>query len=196
MNINDIKNSIEQAKGRKQSIERQITTVKEKIKDELRRKKASEQARTVIQSTAKSIQSKIEYKISELATLSLLSIMEKDWKVLIEFQEKRGRTEPQILLQIDDGFTASPKNSFGGGVKDILGQFMRFGLFGLIRPKLRPFFALDEPLKWLKGDGMPEKGAEAIHEISHKLDLQILLISHSPELIAGADKVIKINEGE
>ena len=192
MNLIEIKNNIEQAKGKKKSVHKDIIKTKHKIKKELAHKTAAEKARAVMQSTAKRIQGKLEYKVSELATLALQTIMENEWKVIIAFQEKRGKTEPLILLEVDNGNVGSPKSSFGGGVKDILGQFMRFGLFKLIRPELRHFFVVDEPLKWLKGKGMPEKGAEAIHEISHRLDFQILLISHSPELIAGADKVIRI----
>lgn len=195
MDLNNLKNLIEQEKGRRLSCIDDIKKTKARLKDELKRTRAAEESRTILQTVAKKVQSKLEYKISELATLSLQAIMEKDWKVIVEFQEKRNKTEPYFLLDIGNGNISSTKNSFGGGVKDILGQFLRFGLFAIIRPKLRPFFALDEPLKWLKGDGMPEKGAVAIHEVSHKLGYQILVISHSPELIEGADKIIEIKGG-
>ena len=56
---------------------------------------------------------------------------------------------------------------------------------------------LDEPLKHLKGNDMPEKGAELIRSISEKLGIQVIMVSHDPALISEADKVfsVKIRNG-
>ena len=190
--ISDIKNKIEQAKGKRESIESQIKGIKNNIRTELKNTKAAEHSRVIIQTVAKETQNQLEYRVSELSTLALQAVMEEEWKLKLEFNEKRGRTEATMLLEINEK-SRSPKGNFGGGVLDTLGLFSRFGLFSLIRPVPRKFFALDEPLKWLKGADLPEKGAEIIKETSHRLGYQILMVSHSPELKAGADKIIMIN---
>ncbi|NIU00181.1 MAG: hypothetical protein GWN01_04340, partial [Nitrosopumilaceae archaeon] len=53
---------------------------------------------------------------------------------------------------------------------------------------------MDEPLKWLKGGDLPIKGSHMIKEISKKLGIQIIMISHSPELIEGADRVFEVKK--
>ena len=192
VNISDIKDKIQQAKGKQQEVEKQIKIIKERVRTESKNAKAAEHARVILQTVAKKTQNQLEYRVSELSTLALQAVMEENWKLKLEFTEKRGRTEAAMLLEINDK-SRSPKGNFGGGVLDTLGLFSRFGLFSLIRPAPRKFFALDEPLKWLKGADLPEKGAEIIKETSHRLGYQILMVSHSPELKAGADKIVSID---
>jgi DNA repair exonuclease SbcCD ATPase subunit len=85
-----------------------------------------------------------------------------------------------------------PEDHVGGGVIDLLGLSLRFSIWSIMARRTAPIFFLDEPLKWLKGGGMPEKGQELISQISKQLGVQVIMVSHAPELIAGADHTVVV----
>lgn len=193
--IRELEQKIQRAYGEREAIIAHIKIKKTAIKENKARLAALEQARALVQTVASNTQKQLEYRVSELSTIALQAVLGKtDTKLKLRFTEKRNKTEADLLLEIRD-FEASPRDGVGGGVVDLLGATLRFSLWSLMRPKPRPLFILDEPLKWLKGAGMPVKGMEMLSQISHKLGVQIIMVSHSPELIAGADNVIEIRGG-
>lgn len=191
MKFSNLQSKLDQAKGRRQSVKSQISACKSSIKRRIEEEKAGEGAKAFIRTVAKQTQEQLQYRVSELSSLALRAVIESEMDLELAFEERRGKTEADLLLRIGDE-KIPPKDNVGGGVIDILGMTLRFALWSLMKPRSRPVFILDEPLKWLKGSEMPVKGMSVISEISHKLDVQVIMVSHSPELIAGADKVIEI----
>ena len=54
---------------------------------------------------------------------------------------------------------------------------------------------LDEGMKWLSRDLQPKAG-EILQELSQKLNLQFIMVSHSPDMIASSDKVYEVSQKE
>ena len=92
-----------------------------------------------------------------------------------------------------DGLFINPKST-SGGAGQLAELALRFVRWALARKRVNDVIILDEPLKDLKGEDYPEKGAYVIRELSHQLDLQIIMVSHDPTLIEHADNIINLEE--
>jgi DNA repair exonuclease SbcCD ATPase subunit len=57
--------------------------------------------------------------------------------------------------------------------------------------KTRAIQVLDEPAKFLSRD-MQDKASEMLKELSEKLGIQMILVSHIPEMISAADEVVQV----
>lgn len=151
-----------------------------------------EQAQLIIQNAAQMTQQQLEYHVSELVTLAMESVFENPYSLKLVFDTKRGKTEADIFFEDLAGNQIKPLEASGGGAVDIASFALQVSLWSLANPKTSPVFILDEPLKWLKGNGMPEKGASLIKEVSDRLGIQIIMVSHAEELIESSDHVIPI----
>jgi len=82
----------------------------------------------------------------------------------------------------------------GGGPLSVAHPNLRFAIWSL--QKTRPTIGLDEPFHFLSRDLQP-KAAETLTQISKQIKLQILMVTHSPDLIESADRVFetKITKG-
>jgi DNA repair exonuclease SbcCD ATPase subunit len=147
------------------------------------------EARAIIQHVAQETQKQLEYQISELASLALAGVFDDPYELVLEFVQKRGKTEAVIEFE-RDGVRVNPTHCTGGGAQDVAAFALQVALWGIKRN--RPVMVLDEPLKWLKGNDYPERGADVIREISGKLGLQIIMVSHIPDQISHADKVVDL----
>ena len=191
--IQNIKNLLNKQKNKKEFLEDSIKGLQKQFRHLRLENKTTERAQIIIQDIAKKTQQELEYHISELVTLAMESIFPDPYKLLLEFNIRRDKTEADIYFE-RNGEKVNPLLSTGGGAIDIAAFALQISLWNLQRPKTRNTFILDEPLKWLKGNDLPKKGAELIKEISEKLGLQIIMVSHSPELIESADKVFQVTK--
>lgn len=190
MNIKEMRNRVEQIKGKRQSIREYRKEIQKKLsvlKEDLH---TIEEARTIIQKVAQQTQEELEYSISQIVSSAMSAVFDEPYEIKFHFIIKRGKTEVEIKFY-KEGLEIDPMNT-GGGVIDVAAFAIQIALWSLQNPKTRPTLILDEPLKWLKGGELPDRGAAMIKQLSRALDLQIIMVSHSPELIENADKVIKV----
>lgn len=148
-------------------------------------------AQAILQEVAKKTQEQLQYRISELATLALAGVLDNPYSFVLEFDAKASSTAATFYFE-RDGAKVPPIDASGGGAVDIASLVLRMTMWSLMRPRTSNCLILDEPLKWLKGGDMPVKGAVMLQEISHRLGIQVVMVSHSPELIDGADNIIEI----
>jgi len=184
--IKFFRQALERKKGRRDQIRRDLETNGEAVKQLHLRSIYCEEAQTIIQNVAQLTQSELEYHVSELVTLAMAAVFEDPYELKVEFTQRRGRTEADLFF-VRGGAEMDPMGASGGGAVDVASFALRVALWSLGQPRTRNTLVLDEPLKWLKGGDLPEKGAAMIKEISDKLGLQIIMISHIPDQIEGAD---------
>lgn len=180
--------------GQRDQIEREkrrAATERAKFEEDL---EAVRKALEVVQAVAKETQEQLEYRVSELATLALSGILDNPYEVVLDFETKANNTQAHILFH-RNGETVRPMDASGGGAVDIASLALQMTMWSIGRPRTRNLMVLDEPLKWLKGHDMPVKGALMLREMSHRLGVQVLMVSHGPELIDGADNVIEVTHG-
>lgn len=168
--------------------------LKTKIKELEKEIECSEKAHAVIQEVAAMTQEQMQYHLSDLVSSALESVLKHPYEFKVEFIPQRGKIVAQHYF-VQNGKKVSIT---GGGVKDLASLALRFTMWALgnDRSRTRNIIVLDEPLKWLKGSSMPKKGAAIIKEISQKMGVQVIMVSHNPELIESADNIIEVVKDE
>lgn len=184
---------LERQKGKRDQILSDLKETETQIRQLGREAGFCEQAQVIIQEVAQMTQEQLQYQVSELVTLAMASIFTDPYELQIEFVQRRGRTEADLWF-VRNGQKVSPMDATGGGAVDVASFALRVALWSLSRPRSCNTLILDEPLKFLKGGDLPEKGAMVIKEIAERLKLQIIMVSHIPDQIEGADQRINVTQ--
>lgn len=190
MTPQQIRYKLEQLKGQRQQLSKDIQTTSKRMSQLKQEAVYAEDARAIIHEVAQTTQKELEYHISEIVTLALSAVFDNPYKMVLEFVQRRNRTEADILFEREKE-RIRPIDAAGGGAVDVAAFALRVAMWTLKRPRSRNTLILDEPLRFLSRDLMP-RAAAMLSEVSKKLGLQIIMVSHSPELIEGADKYFEI----
>ena len=186
--IKDLEKELNERRGELKRIKEKQKSLKSEISEKKERVSDCKTAHELLQVYASQVKNDLKTHIETFCSLALQTVLKEPYSVHIDFVNRRGRIEADLWLEIN-GVKRLPEMS-GGGVRDLIGMALRFGLWGATGT--RNILLLDEPLVHLKGNEMPTKGVEAIKLLSQKLGMQTIMVSHDPELIAGADKIFKI----
>lgn len=191
--MTDIRSRLDVAKGKQQVLSKLLSDEKKALDVANKDSTASITGQIILQESAKLTQEQLEYRVSKLVSLAMESVFDDPYEISLDFVENRGKTGAQISF-LKNEHALDPLLDTGGGTVDVAAFGLQISLWTLQNPRTRNLLILDEPLKWLKGGGLPDKGAEMLQQISHKLGLQILMVSHSPELIEHADRVFTVTQ--
>lgn len=147
------------------------------------------QALSVAQDVAQAVQQEAHRKIADIVSKSLDAVFDDNLEFKIRFEQKRGRTEAQLLLFKNGVELGNPMDSTGGGVLDLCSFALRLSAICLTRPPVRKLLVCDEPFKHLSAEFRP-RVRELILRLAKELDFQVVMVTHSPELACG--KVIEL----
>lgn len=173
------------------SLHSDLKKLTEELKHQELQAKADEAARTIIQDAAKYIQEQMQYRLSELVTLTIASVFPEPYEFNIEFDIKRNRTEAfPTLTRPDSGEALSLKDEVGVGIVDVASFGMRMSVLSL-QSGLRPVLVLDEPFKFVSKD-LQQQVAEMVREICEKTGTQIIIITHDSAMEAVAHKSFRL----
>jgi len=189
--IREMRLELERRKGQRDQILKDLEQVEEDNKALYLLSIYCEEAQTILIEVAKITQTELEYHIGELVTLALASVWDDPYQFGVEFVQRRNRTECDLFF-IRNGKRIDPLTASGGGAVDVASFALRMSLWSLANPRTRNTVIEDEPLKWLKGLDLPEKGAVMRKEISERLGIQLISVNHIPEQIEGADQRIEV----
>lgn len=150
-----------------------------------------EEAQVIIQNIAQITQQQLEYHISEIVTLAMASVFDEPYELKVEFVQRRNRTEADIWFVRNDE-KIDPMTACGGGTVDIASFALRVALWSLSKPRTSSILILDEPMRFVSRN-YQSKTSAMLKTISEKLGLQIIMVSHSEDLIESADNHISVN---
>lgn len=157
------------------------TTAKEAAERELA---AITEAVVTAANVAQAVQQTAHTRIAAVVTRCLAAVFDDPYTFEINFEKKRGRTEPQLLFKRRGLVLEDPHNEAGGGVVDIAAFALRVAAVIMGRPRVRPVLLLDEPFRFVSEEYIP-RVRELLEELSVELDLQIIMITHINELKCG-----------
>jgi DNA repair ATPase RecN len=148
-------------------------------------------ARTLMQKVATEIQTELGLHLTSLVNLALASVFPEPYKLVVNFVERRGTIECDLLFRKDSLGDAliQPMDGSGGGPLDVVSFALRCIFWALDTDTKRPIMFLDEPFKYVSTDLHPLCG-QMLREISKKLGMQVIMVSHLPSIIECADKII------
>jgi len=179
-------------KGRRDRVKDDLVHVYNRVQELKRDILHTEEAKTIIQLVARKTQEELEYRLSELVSLSMSAVFEEAYELKVSFVIRRDRTECDLTF-IRDGEEFNPMTESGGGVVDVASFALRVALWSLSQPRTRNVLIMDEPFRFLSTD-LQKKASLILKELSRRLNLQMIIVSHSEGLIEGADKVFKVNK--
>lgn len=183
---------IEQLKGQQTSIEKLLKKSQEDFITIENNIKNIEVAQLIIQTVAKKTQENLIYNIENIVTSALEAVLDQPYKFVVQFNIKRNKTECKLLFKRDDKLI-DPLNSSGYGAADLASFALRIAAWSLTNPKKRSIFILDEPFKHLSTE-LHGKASMLIKELSTKLGIQFIIITHVNQISEHSDKVFRVTK--
>lgn len=194
MDIEDFNDYINQKKGELNSLENQQKETTKKLSLTNRELQRTEKCQVIIQEVAKLTQQQIILHIEDIVNSAIDFIFPNEYEFKMDFVDKRNKTECEIyLLQKDNKL--NPITDNGGGVVDIVSFALRVSLWNLKKDKKLNTMILDEPFRFLSKGLKPQAGL-LLKELSRKLKLQFIIITHDEEFINMADKIFKVKKAK
>lgn len=173
--------------------DRQLSIFKEEgraLKDMEEQISFAEEARSIIQDVAKSLQQKAHEQISDIVSSGMNAIFDDENIFKIRFDKKRGRTEATFLFEKDE-MELDPLSSSGGGLIDVAAFTLRVASIILSRSSARKILILDEPFKNVsKMRGYMERIPDLLQRIAKDLGIQIIMTTNFEELKIG--KIVEV----
>ncbi len=188
--IKEIRSTLEHQKGARNQIVRELDGVKEELVDLKRSIRRHEQAREIVRAVGCETQKQLQFHISDIASLALEAVFDDPYELKVDFVQRRNKTECDLLFVRDD-MEIHPLSSSGVGAIDIASFALRIASWSMKRPHTRNTIILDEPFKHLSVD-LQDRASAMIKEVSDKLGLQFIIITHDPTLGNYADKVFNV----
>ena len=148
---------------------------------------AIEEARTLMAEVTELLHVEVQSKLTSIVNQLFAAIFDDPYRLVIEFEAKANRQEAILLLE-RDGKRVDPMTSVSGGVLDVAAFGLRLAVV-LMRGGSRTL-VFDEPFRFLSRDRR-ELLAEVLEQLSMKHGVQIIMVTHHPELELG--KVIELS---
>jgi ABC-type cobalamin/Fe3+-siderophores transport system ATPase subunit len=151
----------------------------------------AEKAQVIIQTVVQQTQQELQYKISELVSIALQSVFDDPYEFVVEFVQKRNKTECELRFVRRGVVIGNPMDSTGGGVVDVAAFALRLSLWSMQQHKSDPLIVLDEPFRFLSAD-LQHKTSELLCELAEKMNMQFLIVTHNDTLTMSADRVFRV----
>jgi DNA repair exonuclease SbcCD ATPase subunit len=194
--IQELRNRLERRKGKKQQIIETLSILRAELQALSKSLVLHEKAKEVIREVGIKTQQQLVYHISDITSLALDTIFDDPYSLEVEFVQRRNKNECDLLF-VRNGERIDPLSASGGGAVDVASFALRIASWSMQMPHSRNTIILDEPLKFLSMDHQ-EQASQMIKEISKRLNIQFIIITHNEVLASYADKTFttSINNGK
>lgn len=189
MKLADYSARYTRAEGQKNLLDTQLRMAKEARQELKESQKTLEQAQALIQVKAQETQNQLSYHVEDIVQLCIDTCFPKEeFEFKLAFEIKRGKTEAELQLK-KDGYIVDPALCNGGGVMDMEAFGLRISAWSI--EKTDNVIILDEPFRFLSADLRPLAG-EILRELSQKLQLQFIIVTHDESIIESSDMVARV----
>jgi len=164
-----------------------IAIAKEKKWIELER-----MAKIVLLKVGEETQQEVKQYIEDSVTFALQTVYGSEYHFVVLFHyDNRDQTEVKFFLDKNGKLYEPRKDTISGGATDICAFSLRMVLYTLENPDPASIFILDEPFKNVSKGYLPFV-SEMIKELSNMLNLQLIISTHTDEIIDLADNIIHL----
>lgn len=192
MSIKDLRNKLEQKKGAYNQIQKSLLITQKELQFLQRDLIRHEKAREIIRMVGLKTQQQLQIHISDITSLALESIFPDPYTLEVEFVQRRNKTECDLMFS-RNGNTVDPLSASGGGVADVAAFALRIASWSMQIPHTRNAIIMDEPLRFVSEE-YQEAASSMLKEISQRLDIQFIIVTHNEVLTSYADKVFKVSK--
>jgi DNA repair exonuclease SbcCD ATPase subunit len=188
--IRDLSVNLATVKAQRDTLLNEKKIVRKKLKNIKKEIDNLEEAQYILTEVAKLVQQEMVFHITEISNLALQAIFDEPYKLQVTFDTKRNQSECDIRF-VRNGSDIDPLDAAGGGVIDIVTLALRISLWSLNKDRLVPVLIFDEPLKNLSANYQDLAG-KILHEITQKLGLQIIMVTHVEPFTEFSDNTVEI----
>jgi DNA repair exonuclease SbcCD ATPase subunit len=191
MDLRTIRYKLEQRKGKRHQVQKEVDVIALEVKHLARKMRQHEQAIAIIREVGLSTQQQLQYHISSIVTLALDAVLQHDtYEFKVEFLQRRNKMECDLYFE-RAGNKVDPLTASGGGAVDVAAFALRIASWSMRKPHTRAVIVLDEPFRFLSVDYQPY-ASMMIKELSERLGIQFIIVTHEKELAAYADNVVNV----
>ena len=195
IDIDTMKRKFYQAQGMEHQIQCNLSVAKTNLENLNKRIKLIEKAQSFLQKVAQDTQSQLKFQIEDIVNLALNTVFPDEYLFQVDFNIFRGKTDAELVfINQKTGGKIDPMNASGGGVIDIVAFALRISAY-VLESGTDNVIILDEPFRFVSKD-LVERAGEILKVLSTKLGLQVILVTHIPELIDVADKTFKVKKNQ
>lgn len=154
--------------------------------------RTAEEVRMFFTLLADTQRKELEQKVEALVDYGVQSVFGPTYrfKVTSELRGKSVRTE---FWLVENGLQLPLLDATGGGVGDVVSFLLRVVILCLARPTQRRVLVLDEPFKFVSTSHFQTLAA-LLRELSDSLGLQLIMVTHKPELLDAATTVVRVQK--
>lgn len=189
--LKELRTWLDKQKGKKEQINLDIKRLRTEIKEKQAELVNVEKAHEIIKLVGFKTQQSLQYHISDITSLAMEAVIPDPYKLEIVFVERRNKYECDILFSRNDK-QLDPMDSSGGGAVDIAAFALRIAAWSMSTPRKRNVIILDEPFRFVSVD-LQEKASQMLKEISKRLGIQFIIVSHQAVLTKFADRVFEVS---
>ena len=190
-NIQLLRNKLEQSKGAKAQLETSLTNLQVQLKEKGRSLRQHEQAKEIIRTVGQKTQEQIQFHIEDIVSMALNAVFDNPYKFTVEFVQRRNKTECDLYF-VRDGNKVDPLTASGVGAVDVAAFALRIASWSMSSPHSRNTIILDEPFRFLSKN-YQEQASLMLKEISQKLGIQMIIISHEEALTENVDAIFQVS---
>ena len=190
--IKSIRTQLERKRGEQAQTQKLLQQSRDNLKQAQIQLADHEEAREIIREVGLKTQQALSYHISDITSLALEAVFDDPYELVVDFIHRRNKTECDLWFQ-RDGNRVNPLEASGGGAVDVASFALRVACWSMENPRTRPVIILDEPMKFVsRMGGLQERASQMIKEISQKLGIQFIIVTHEETLTESADKVFTV----
>ena len=192
MTVIELRGQVERLKGKRQQVEAALKDKRESLRSVRYALRDHEQAHIILNEVGLKTQQQLQVHISDITSLALESVFNDPYQLIVEFVQRRNKTECDLYFERDDQ-RIDPVNASGGGAVDVAAFSLRIASWAMATPRTRSTIILDEPFRFLSADNQ-EKASVMIKELSQRLGIQFIIVTHETILAAYADKTFEVKK--
>jgi DNA repair ATPase RecN len=158
---------------------------------ERRKLKTVEKVKALIIEVGQKTQKDVNGYIENSVTLALQSVFGKEFSFRIRQEIKRDQPEVHFDFGENDLFFDPKEDEVAGGRIDIAAFALKVIDWSLSFPQSVSVLFLDEPFKNVSKE-YKTKALQLLKEVCKSKNMQIIMVTHIPEFVAGADNIIEL----
>ena len=186
-----LRNKLEQQKGQKFQLEKSLSDLHLSLQNKKRSLIRHEQAKEVVRTVGLVTQQELQFHIEDIVSMALEAVFPDPYKFAVEFVQRRNKTECDLYFVRDEN-KVDPLTASGVGAVDVASFALRIASWSMMQPRTRNTIILDEPFRYLS-ENYQEQASKMVKEISEKLGIQFLIITHEEFLTTYADRVFQVS---
>ncbi len=183
---------VSQLEGQRTLLKQQIVVAERREEAARARAALREDTLDILQALEANWRRGFEEALASLVSHGLTAVFGEPVTITIETTVKRDTTSMRLLLQQGDVVMGDIVDGTGGSIVSVLSVLLHV-LFVVSSP-LRRIVVLDEPFAAVADNHIPALGS-LLRELSERLDMQFIIVSHEEALMDAADVVYEVLPG-